>query len=146
MEQHTRERIRARIHYSTGGAPPAGRDFFAALRARAAGPIGRALAVIVGGIMLISALFVSAIVFSVLLVVGAVAGGWFWWKTRGLRREIRERLAQMQQAQSASGSAGSTTDAQASPQSFRSSPGHGRAGADVIDGDFIRDVEEPPAR
>lgn len=146
MEQHTRERIRARIHYSTGGASPAGRDLFGALRARAAGPIGRALAVLVGAVMLVSALFVSAIVFSVLLVVGAVAGGWFWWKTRGLRREIRERLAQMQEAQSASGSAGSATGAEAFPHAFRSSPGRGRAGADVIDGDFIRDVEEPPAR
>jgi hypothetical protein len=141
MEHHTRERIHARIHYSPSGASPSGRDFFASLRARAAGPVGRALAVIAGSVILVAALFVSAIVFSVLLVVGAVAGGWFWWKTRGLRREIRERLAQMQQAQA--GGAASPTGTGTRP--FGPAAGHARD-AGVIDGDFIRDVEEPPTR
>ena len=50
------------------------------------GPLGRALAIVAGGMVLVAGLFVSAVVFSVLLVVGVVAGGWFWWKTRDLRK------------------------------------------------------------
>lgn len=122
-----------RIRYTPSGRSPSGRgNPFGSLRDRAAGPIGRALAVIAGGVVLVAALFVSAVVFSVLLVVGAVVGGWFWWKTRGLRRELRERLAQMQ-----AGQAGRPGDP----------PGAGPAQArpDVIDGDFIREAE-PPAR
>ena len=136
-----------RIHYARLGGSPAGRrDPFASLRARAAGPIGRAVALAAGGLVLVAALFVSAVVFSVLLVAGAIAGGWFWWKTRGLRRQIRERLAQMQQMQAgvAGGpqaawgpfDAGSVDPARARPA---------RASGDVIDGDFIRE-SEPPAR
>ena len=142
MNQHTR------IHYVRSGGSPAGRrDPFSALRARAAGPIGRALAVVAGALVLVAALFVSAIVFSVLLVAGAVAGGWFWWKTRGLRREIRERLAQVQQMhagagigpQAASGPFGSPAGVDAA----RARPG--QAAGDVLDGDFIRE-SEPPSR
>ncbi len=130
-----------RIHYVRSGGSPTGRDPFAAVRARAAGPIGRALALVAGGLVLVAALFVSAIVFSVLLVAGAIAGGWFWWKTRGLRREIRERLAQMQQMQAgdgapaASGPFGFATGADA-----RTRPGEA---GDVIDGDFIRESQPP---
>ena len=135
-----------RIHYVRSGGSPAGRrDPFAALRARAAGPIGRVLALVAGGLVLVAALFVSAIVFSVLLVAGAIAGGWFWWKTRGLRREIRERLAQMRQMQ-----AGADTGQQPGPFGFPAGANDarvrsGQAAADVIDGDFIRE-SEPPAR
>ena len=122
-----------RIRYTPSGRSPSGRgNPFGSLRDRAAGPIGRALAVIAGGVVLVAALFVSAVVFSVLLVVGAVVGGWFWWKTRGLRRELRERLAQMQAGQAARpGDPAGAGPAQARP--------------DVIDGDFIREAE-PPAR
>ena len=142
MNQYTR------IHYVRSGASPAGRrDPFAGLRARAAGPIGRALALVAGGLVLVAALFVSAVVFSVLLVAGAIAGGWLWWKTRGLRREIRERLAQMQQMQ-----AGEGTSPQASPGAFgfpSAADGArmraGPAAGEVIDGDFIRE-SEPPTR
>jgi hypothetical protein len=95
------------------------------LRSRAAGPIGRALALITGAFVLVAALFVSAIVFSVLLVVGVVAGGWFWWKTRALRKDLGERLAQMQRM-----TAGPSPDLRARDPA-----------AEVIDGDFIHEAE-----
>src|SRR5688500_18176425 len=129
-----------RIRYSASGSAsgsPSDRDgLFGSLRARAAGPIGRVLAVVAGSLVLVAALFVSAIVFSVLLVVGAVAGGWFWWKTRGLRREIRERLAQMQQMQSGQGPG--------VPAGWAPSPRPAEARRrtdDIIDGDFVREKE-----
>jgi hypothetical protein len=130
-----------RIRYVRSGDPAAGRqDLLGSLRARAAGPIGRALALVAGGLVLVAALFVSAIVFSLLLVAGAVAGGWFWWKTRALRREIRERLAQMQQGQ-----AGDDAARRASwgPSGARDDAAPARAAGDVIDGDFIREPEQP---
>lgn len=95
------------------------------LRAGPAGPLGRALAVIVGGMILVAGLFVSALVFSVLIAVGIVAGGWFWWKTRDLRRQLRERMAQMQRM-----------DAGPPP----GDPGRDPSGQ-VLDGDFIREAD-----
>jgi hypothetical protein len=82
--------------------------------------------------MLVAGLFVSAVVFSVLLVAGVVAGGWFWWKTRDLRRQLGERMAQMQQMQAGRQSRGAPADS--------SHPSHP---SDVIDGDYIRETERP---
>ena len=93
----------------------------AALRS---GPLGRALAVVAGGVILVAGLFVSAVVFSVLLVVGVAAGGWFWWKTRELRRQLRERMAQVQRMQAARAPAGPA----------------GEPAGEVLDGDFIREA------
>jgi hypothetical protein len=59
-----------------------------------------------------------------------------------LRREIRERLAQMQQAQAA----GAASPAGTGTRPFGPAAGRARDDAGVIDGDFIRDVEEPPTR
>ena len=137
-----------RIRYTPSGRSPSGRgNPFGSLRDRAAGPIGRALAVIAGGVVLVAALFVSAVVFSVLLVVGAVVGGWFWWKTRGLRREIRERLAQVQQMHAGAGigpqAAAGPFGSPAGVDAARARPG--QAAGDVLDGDFIRE-SEPPSR
>lgn len=120
MHDQLRDRIRDRLQYSspTGSAA---RSFGSSLT----GPLGRALAFVAAGVVLIAGLFVSAIVFSVLLVVGTVAGGWFWWKTRDLRKQVGERMAQMQRMQAARRGA-------AAPQ----------PPADVIDGDFIRETDE----
>ena len=110
-----------RIHYSSPARGNPGR----LLRT---GPLGRALALIAGGVVLVAGLFVSALVFSVLLVAGVVAGGWFWWKTRGLRKELGERMAQMQRMQGGG--------------QRRDGPDRAPSG-DVLDGDFIREAERP---
>jgi len=98
------------------------------LRPGPAGLLGRALAVVAGGIVLVATLFVSALVFSVLLVVGVAAGGWFWWKTRSLRREMGERIAQMQRMQAGQRPGEPVPD----------------PAGQVIDGDFIREADRPP--
>jgi UPF0716 family protein affecting phage T7 exclusion len=95
-----------------------GRGF---LPASAAGLLGRAVAIAAGGLILVAGLFVSAVVFSMMLVVGLAAGGWLWWKTRHVRRELRERMEEMRGMQ----------------------PGDHVRGADVIDGDYIRNSDRP---
>ena len=98
-----------------------------ALRSVPGGLLGRALAVVAGGLLLVAGLFVSAVVFSVLLVAGIAVGGWFWWKTRDFRRELAARVAQMQQMQTGPRPG----------MAERSSPGV------VLDGDFIRESVRP---
>ncbi|TVO53243.1 hypothetical protein [Denitromonas halophila] len=63
------------------------------------------------------ALVFSVVVFAVVLTVGAAVWGWFWWKTRNLRKQMRETQAQ-QQAQEGL----------------------------VIEGEVIREVDEPDDR
>jgi hypothetical protein len=113
-----------RIRFFSTGSPPQG----GSLRTGAGGMVGRALALVVGGVIVVTALFVSALVFSLLLVAGVTVGGIFWWKTRGVRKRLRERMAQMQRAQA---------------------PGTRSAADDssrVLEGDFIREADGRPGR
>ncbi|MBL8383822.1 MAG: hypothetical protein JNM90_12135 [Burkholderiales bacterium] len=51
----------------------------------------RNLFAFVTGIVALAAAFMfSLVLLAVLLVVGVVVGGYFWWKTRALRRAMRE--------------------------------------------------------
>lgn len=61
------------------------------------GLIGRILASIAGAAVLVLSLLFSVVVFSVLLVVGLVVVGYLWWRTRELRRRMRE-VAEQQAA------------------------------------------------
>ena len=88
------------------------------------GALGGVLALVAGGVVVVTALFVSAIVFSLLLVAGTLAGGWFWWKTRSLRRSLRERVAGMRQA-----------------EAMRASGVREDPAGQVLDGDFIRETD-----
>ena len=61
--------------------------------AAAPGPFTRA-ALAVGGLVVVAAgLVVSMAVAAVLVVAGAAAFGWLAWKTRALRRAVREQVA-----------------------------------------------------
>jgi len=93
------------------------------LRTGLGGAVVGVLALVAGGAVVVAALFVSAIVFSLLLVAGTVAGGWFWWKTRSLRKSLRERVAQRQQA------------------AVRSAAMADDPNGQVLDGDFIRETD-----
>ena len=62
------------------------------------------------------ALVFSVVVFAVVLTVGAAVWGWFWWKTRNLRKQMREAQANQ--------------------------PGRPQDGL-VIEGEVIREVNEP---
>jgi hypothetical protein len=126
------------------------------------GPGSGLLAKLVAGTLAVAALaaglFLSVFVFAGLLVVGVVAGGWIWWRTRGLRRQLKETLktaearlaaaraeADRRQAGAAGASAG------ASGAAGPAAPGAQGArrpapDATIIDGDYIRPKDEPPSR
>ena len=122
------------------GSPPRLDQSAARARGRTGlpGPVGRVLGVIVGTVVAISALFVSVVAFAAVLVVGAVAGGWLWWKTRDVRRQLRGEMERLQEAM-----ARGTPFEPGSPLN-RGAPGRRPGTGDVIDGDFIR--EAPASR
>lgn len=51
-------------------------------------PLARALAAIVGAVLLVAAFMIGMVAFVVLLGVGLITGIWLWFRTRHLRREI----------------------------------------------------------
>lgn len=87
-----------------------------------------------------TALVVAGFVFSLLflaaaLTIGVIVGGYLWWRTRDLRRQMRrqmEELARQQQARQPSGASG---------------PSPARDGATIIEGEFVRerDARDPRA-
>jgi len=52
------------------------------------GPLGTIAGVVVGAVGLVAAFALSIVLFAVLLVAVVAFGGWFWWKTRDLRRAL----------------------------------------------------------
>jgi hypothetical protein len=58
---------------------------------QAPGLLGRLIAFAVGAVLLIAAFMVSVVVFAIALAGALAIGGYLWWKTRALRRRMRER-------------------------------------------------------
>lgn len=83
---------------------------------------------IVGAVVTVAifgvALMFSVAFFAVILTVGAVVGGYFWWKTRAIRKQMREDIARMREAQA------------------RQNSGDAKREGLVIEGEVIREV--PP--
>ncbi|MFU2488102.1 hypothetical protein [Thauera sp. WH-1] len=91
---------------------------------------------IVGGVVMVGvfvlALTFSVALFAVVLTVGAVAWGYLWWKTRAVRKAMREQMeARMAEPGMRAGGAGTAP----------------RARGLIIEGEVIREVkvEEPPS-
>jgi hypothetical protein len=61
------------------------------LRAPSSSLLGRILAGIVSAAALIVVFMLSIVVFAAVAAVAVVAGTYVWWKTRALRRQLRER-------------------------------------------------------
>jgi ABC-type nickel/cobalt efflux system permease component RcnA len=74
------DKERARLGYS-GGVTSRAKSFMA-----------KTAAVVVGGVMLASAFVVSLAFFAFALAAALVLGGYIWWKTRELRRQMREQF------------------------------------------------------
>jgi hypothetical protein len=68
------------------------------------GPLGKLLALLVGAMLLVLGFMFSVVILAAVVVVGLAAFGWFWWKTRELRKVLREQ-AEAQAAQAAYGPA-----------------------------------------
>lgn len=82
----------------------------APFRAHSRGLLGRLLMFTAGAVLLVAVFMASLLLFAVVLMGGLLVGGYLWWKTRDLRRQMREQM--------------------------RARPTGGR----VIEGDAIRDV------
>lgn len=50
---------------------------------------GRVVGFVLGAITLVVAFAFSIVVFAILTAGAVIAGGWLWWKTRHLRKELR---------------------------------------------------------
>jgi len=61
------------------------------LRAPAPGLLGRILTTLVSAAVLVVAFMFSLLIFAVVAAIALLAGGYLWWKTRALRRQIREQ-------------------------------------------------------
>ncbi len=60
-------------------------------RAGATGVLSRIVGVVIGAVALVFALLFSVALFVALAVVGLGAFGYLWWKTRAVRRAMREQ-------------------------------------------------------
>ena len=101
------------INFDPSGQPP--QTLFA-----------RIVGVVVGVIALGLALMFSAVVFVVLAIAGVALWGYFWWKTRALRRQMQEQMERMQQ------------------QGFEPPFRQPAADENVIDGEAVRVDEDRP--
>ena len=57
----------------------------------------KTLVVLGGTVMLVSAFVVSLVFVAIGLAVVLIFGGYLWWKTRELRRQLRARMEEQQQ-------------------------------------------------
>ncbi|HZM37039.1 MAG TPA: hypothetical protein VFC18_21450 [Burkholderiales bacterium] len=54
----------------------------------------RAAALAVGIVLTILALVFASVMLALAAAIALVLGGWLWWRTRALRRELRRRAAE----------------------------------------------------
>jgi hypothetical protein len=93
-------------------------------RGQPPGLLARVLATVAAAGLFVLAFMMSAFVLAGALVLGLVAWGWFWWKTRAVRRALQEQMR-------------------------NAPPGsqvYGRREVTIIEGEVIRDPDErtPP--
>ena len=56
--------------------------------------LGRLLTFTAGAALLVLTLMFSLVAFSIIAVGGAIVGGWLWWKTRDVRKQMQEQMQQ----------------------------------------------------
>lgn len=87
------------------------------------GPLAKVVAFLLSATFLVLAFMFSLVALAVVAVVGVALGGWLWWKTRAMRKQMKE----MREAAQQMGEGGPTHN-----------------NDQVIEGEFIREV--PPAQ
>ncbi len=128
-------RIRITTTGSAGGLPQTG--FF-----------GRFVALTAAGLLiggaLVAAITFSLILLPIVLTVGAIGFGYLWFKTRGVRKQLKEQMQAMQaelarqQGQMGGGASAGPGGAACSAGSRNGNEG------EVIDGDFIKEAPSRP--
>ena len=61
------------------------------MRVRAPGLLGRLLTAVASAAVLAVAFMFSLVIFSAVAAIALLGGIYLWWKTRALRRQLRER-------------------------------------------------------
>lgn len=61
----------------------------------------RAAALAVGIILAVIAFVFASVVLALAAAIALVVGGWLWWRTRHLRREMRRRAEELQRREGA---------------------------------------------
>lgn len=89
-------------------------------RGSSSGLLARVLQVAAGALVLIGAIAISIAVFAVVLAGALIAGGYLWWKTRHVRRQLQAAAA-------------ASRDQPSARPDF--------SGGDVIEGEVIRKEE-----
>ena len=91
---------------------------------RPQGPVAQLIAALVALVMLVAGVMFSVVFLAVLAVAGMLLWGYFWWKTRALRKVMREHMEAMQ------------------AQSFAAPPPASGGESDVIEGESVRVADE----
>ena len=91
--------------------------------------LAQVLTAIVGIGALILGLMFSAVFIVVLVVGGLILWGYFWWKTRALRKQIRDQMG-ARQGRDFSGAASGSSDAASA------------ADGEIIEGEAVRVMDE----
>lgn len=105
---------------------------FVHVRSASAQPVSlwqKVVGVAVAAGVFVLALTFSLVLFAVIATVGVVVGGWFWWKTRVFRKQMREAMEAARREAEATGRA---------PSGDRA-----RRESVIIEGEVIREVREP---
>ena len=63
-------------------------------RVNAPGLLSKVVTIAVGAVLLVAVFTVSLLVFSIVATGGLLVLGYLWWKTRDLRKQIREQMRQ----------------------------------------------------
>ena len=79
--------------------------------------LGKVLTLVLGAAFLVLAFMFSLVALAVVAVGGTLLWGWLWWKTRAIRKQMREQGT-----------------------GFPPQPTEGN----IIDGEVIRDTDAPP--
>ncbi len=96
------------------------------------GPLGRIAGIVIGAVLAVSVLFVSVIAFAVVVVVAVIAGGWLWWRTRDLRKQLRSEMDRMREAAARGEPMDGTFAGRGSSRPVER--------GEVLDGDYIREA------
>lgn len=83
------------------------------------GPLAKIVAFLLSAIFLTLAFMFSLVALGVVAVLGIGLGGWLWWKTRALRKQMRQAEASLRSGHAATTAAGGST---------------------IIEGEFVRET------
>ncbi len=82
-------------------------------------PLAKVLAFILSAAFLVLAFMFSLVALAVVAVLGVALGGWLWWKTRTLRKQMRAAEASLRSGNTTTTATGSNT---------------------IIEGEFVRET------